>query len=92
MNKIDKEEIYKMYKIYTKCYGEWCKEMDKIAESAMVDINKQESKEFHYRFDCERIYFDIFIKEYTSSLKQMITAFKDDRYMLDMRVYNYMNK
>jgi len=92
MNKIDKEEIYKMYKIYTKCYSEWCKETDEIAKSAMIDINKQDKIEFFYYFDCERIYFDMFIKEYTRSLKQMIAAFKEDEYMLDIRVYNYMNK
>ena len=59
-----------------------------------TDIKIQEKEEFVYCFDSEDRYFSTSCnrKEHLRSLKHMKAVIKENKYMLDLRIYNSMNK
>jgi len=85
---ITKDEVFKIYVI---CYKEWCDEIDEMTKPVRVDIKIQEKEEFVYCFDCEDRYFSINRKENNRSPKHMKALIKENKYLLDWRVFNYTN-
>ena len=69
------------------------KEIDEMTKSVRVNIKIQEKEEFVYCFDCEWSFFNTENrKEHNRSLKHMKALIKENKYMLDIRIFNYMNK
>ena len=88
---IENDEIHKKY---VKCYREWCAEIDEMTKPMRTDIEIYETDDFEYCFDCNGVFFndDDGRKEHNRSLKHMKAVIKENKYMLDWRIYKSENK
>ena len=84
--------MMKYIKKYVKCYREWCAEIDEMTKPMRTDIEIYETEDFEYCFDCDEKYFSIFHKEHICTRKHMKAVIKENKYMLDWRIYKSENK
>ena len=72
---------------------EWCEEIDEMTKPMRVDIKIYEPEEFIHCFACGERFFNLVNrKEHNSSLKHMKAVIKENKYMLDWRIYKSENK
>ena len=86
---MNKDEIFEIYVI---CYKEMCKEIDVMTKPVRVDIIINEPEEVVYCENCGCSFLNIFRKEHNRSTKHMRYLIKENKYLLDWRVFDYMNK
>ena len=95
MNKKNEKQIEndEIHKKYVKCYREWCAEIDEMTKPMRVDIKIYEQDEYDLCIDCNCEFFnDDNRKEHNRSLKHMKAVIKENKYMLDWRIYKSENK
>ena len=88
---IEKDEIYKKY---VKYYMEWCEEIDEMTKPFRVEYKDREVYQSYSKTcdECGHDYVTMYKSNHMVSLEHLEHVIKENKYMLDWRIYNSNNK